>query len=248
MGIETKKKVINVQDMDAYARMLSLADVLQEPAIRSAIRALKLPSGSQGMDVGCGIGRHTLWLAEAVVPGGHVTDLDLSPEFLTHAREEANKSRMSKHVSFQEGDVNKLPFDDNTFDWVWSADTIWIGPKTTGCPAEDPLPLVKELTRVVKPEFHFLCTRGWLRDACLEDLAGYTFVTDVQVPLSNDIRSALTATFQIFWAKSQSEVTVEDWVESMPFLLIHYSVVRSSKINKRPGRDLNPSPSLDRAQ
>ena len=214
--METEKKVSKVPDMDAYARMLSCADLLREPAIRSAIQALKLPSGTRGLDVGCGIGHHTLWLAKAVAPAGHVTGLDLSPELLTHAREQAKKSRFSKHISFQEGDVNKLPFDDDTFDWVWSADTIWLGPKTIRCPAEDPLPLVKELSRVVKPEFHFLCTRGWLRDACLEDLAGYTFVTDVQAPLSDDIRSALTATFRI----------------TMPFLRIRYSVVRSSKNKK----------------
>ena len=250
----TEKKVSKVQDMDAYAHMLSCADLLREPAIRSAIQALKLPSGSRGLDVGCGIGHHTLWLAEAVAPAGHVTGLDLSPELLAHAKEQVKKSRLSEQISFQEGDVNKLPFDDDTFDWIWSADTIWIGPKEKGCPAEDPLPLVKELARVVKPggsvailfwssqkllpgypllearlnttspaiapftngmkpEFHFLCTRGWLRDACLEDLAGYTFVTDVQAPLSDDIRSALTATIQMFWAEAQSEVTREEWAE-----------------------------------
>jgi len=254
--METEKNITANQelDMDAYARMLSLADFLREPAIRSAIKALKLPSGSRGLDVGCGIGHHTLWLAEAVAPAGHVTGLDLSPELLAHARELANKSSLSEQVSFQEGDVNKLPFDDDTFDWVWSADTIWIGPREKGCPAEDPLPLVKELARVVKPggsvailfwssqkllpgypllearlnttspaiapftngmkpEFHFLCTLGWLRDACLEDLAAYTFVADVHAPLSEDIRSALTATFQMFWGEAQSEVTQEDWAE-----------------------------------
>ncbi len=40
-----------------------------------------------GLDAGCGIGHHTLLLAEAVAPAGHVTGLDLSPEFLVHARE-----------------------------------------------------------------------------------------------------------------------------------------------------------------
>jgi demethylmenaquinone methyltransferase/2-methoxy-6-polyprenyl-1,4-benzoquinol methylase len=40
--------------------------------------------------------------------------------------------------------VNKLPFDDDTFDWVWSADCVGYAPI-------EPLPLVKELARVVKP-------------------------------------------------------------------------------------------------
>ncbi len=133
-----------VPDMDTYAHKLYLSDFLRAPIIRSAIQALQLPSGSRGLDAGCGIGSHTLLLAEAVGPGGHVTGLDLSPEFLVHAREIANKSSLSEQVSFLEGDVNKLPFDDDTFDWVWSVDCVGYAPL-------EPLPLVKELARVVKP-------------------------------------------------------------------------------------------------
>jgi len=44
-----------------------------------------------GLDAGCGIGHHTLLLAEAVAPAGHVTGLDLSPEFLIHAKEIAKR-------------------------------------------------------------------------------------------------------------------------------------------------------------
>ncbi len=144
--METEKNSTANQelDIDAYARMLSLADFLREPAIRSAIQALQLPSGSRGLDAGCGMGSHILLLAEAVGPGGHVTGLDLSPKFLVHAREIANKSSLSEQVSFLEGDVNKLPFDEDTFDWVWSVDCVGYAPL-------EPLPLVKELARVVKP-------------------------------------------------------------------------------------------------
>ena len=140
MGNEDRK----VPDTDTYVQMLSLSNFLREPVIRSAIQALQLPSGSRGLDAGCGIGSHTLWLAEAVAPAGHVTGLDLSPEVLVHAREIAKKSILSKHVSFREGDVNKLPFDNDTFDWVWSADCVGYAPF-------EPIPVLKELARVVKP-------------------------------------------------------------------------------------------------
>jgi len=68
----------------------------------------------------------------------------LSPKFLLHAREAAEKSSLSEHVSFQQGDVSRLPFDDDTFDWVWSSDCVGYHPA-------EPLPLLRELTRVVKP-------------------------------------------------------------------------------------------------
>jgi len=143
MGNEKNSFAGKVPDTDTIAHKLYLSDFLREPVIRSAIQALQLPSGSRGLDAGCGIGSHTLLLAEAVAPAGHVTGLDLSPELLVHAREIAEKSSLSERVSFQEGDVSKLPFDDDTFDWVWSVDCVGF------IPAE-PVPLLKELARVVK--------------------------------------------------------------------------------------------------
>ena len=131
-------------DAEIYAHKLTLSDLLREPAIRSAIQALMLPPGSHGLDAGCGIGSHTLLLAEAVGPGGQVIGLDLSSDFLVIAEEMAKKSGLEEQVSFQEGDVNKLPFADKTFDWVWSADCVRYVHL-------EPLPLVKELARVVKP-------------------------------------------------------------------------------------------------
>jgi demethylmenaquinone methyltransferase/2-methoxy-6-polyprenyl-1,4-benzoquinol methylase len=40
--------------------------------------------------------------------------------------------------------VSKLPFDHDTFDWVWSVDCV-------GYPTGEPVTLLKELARVVKP-------------------------------------------------------------------------------------------------
>ena len=108
------------------------------------VRALNLPPGSRGLDVGCGIGLQTLLLAEAVGPAGHVTGIDLSLEFLDCAGSIVEKAGISEQVSFREGDMNNLPFNDATFDWVWSANCVGYAPG-------EPLPLLKELSRVVKP-------------------------------------------------------------------------------------------------
>jgi demethylmenaquinone methyltransferase/2-methoxy-6-polyprenyl-1,4-benzoquinol methylase len=116
-----------------------------EPAIRSAIRALQLPSGSRGLDAGCGIGTHTLLLAKATSPGGHVTGIDISSECLARAEEIVGRNGLTEQVSFQYGDMSDLPFDDDAFDWAWNADTLW------PVAGKDPLPLVRELVRVVKP-------------------------------------------------------------------------------------------------
>jgi ubiquinone/menaquinone biosynthesis C-methylase UbiE len=133
------------EDKVGHPDMAAWIHRVTEPAVRPAIRALQIPVGSRGLDAGCGIGTHTLWLAEAVSPGGHVTGIDISREHLAHAEETAGKSGLAARVSFQYGDMDDLPFDDHAFDWAWSADTLWpVGGK-------DPRPLVRELARVVKP-------------------------------------------------------------------------------------------------
>jgi len=132
-------------DTDTYIQQLAESFPLRESTLRSAIQALQLPPGSRGLDAGCGIGHPALLLAEAVGPAGHVTGLDISSEFLLYAKEIVEKSGLSEQISFREGDVNKLPFDNDTFDWVWSADCV--GNPTIG----EPVPLLKKLARVAKP-------------------------------------------------------------------------------------------------
>ena len=131
--------------MESYLVKLVLSQPLRDPAIRQAIRALDLSTGSRGLDAGCGIGSHTLLLAKVVGIGGHVIGLDLSSELVAYAQGLAEQSDHSGQVSFQNGDVNELPFEDNTFDWAWSVDCV--GHPTVG----KPLTALQELARVVRP-------------------------------------------------------------------------------------------------
>ncbi|MFC1724603.1 class I SAM-dependent methyltransferase [candidate division KSB1 bacterium] len=132
-------------ETDIYIQRMEVSNPLIEPTVYSAIQALQLPSGSHGLDAGCGIGLPTLLLAEAAGPTGHVTGFDIVPEFILHAEEIVKKSGWSEQISFQRGDVNKLPFDNGTFDWVWSSGCVGYSASL------EPLSVLKELARVVKP-------------------------------------------------------------------------------------------------
>lgn len=234
-----------MSDIDHLVQMAYVSNPLRAPVLRSAIQALQLPLGSRGLDAGCGIGLQTLLLAEATGAVGHITGLDLSPEFLDHAKKMVKNAGLSERISFREGDVNKLPFDDDTFDWAWSVDCVGYAPV-------EPLPLLKELARAVKPggsvailawssekllpgfpllearlnatssgmqpfvkgkkpESHFLRALGWLRNTGLEKLTARTFAGDAYAPLTDDLRSALIALFQMRWPEVASELTQEDW-------------------------------------
>ena len=77
-------------------------------------------------------------------PAGHVTGVDISREFLDHGRELAGKAGLSKQLTLREGDMNDLPFEDDSFDWAWSMSCVGYNPG-------DPMPALKELVRVVRP-------------------------------------------------------------------------------------------------
>ena len=109
-------------DTESYIQSLLVSNPLRESTIHAMIEALQLPKGSRGLDAGCGIGLQCLLLAEEVGLGGHVTGLDLSAGMLNHGREIVKETGLSERISFQEGGITNLPFDNNAFDWVWSAD------------------------------------------------------------------------------------------------------------------------------
>lgn len=129
---------------DQYIQNLLEANPLREPLLREIVQVLNLPNGSHGLDAGCGIGLQTFLLLDAIGSTGHVTGLDILPGLLDYGKDLVTKAGLSEQITFREGDVNQLPFDDNTFDWVWSMDCI-------GYPTGDTEAALKELTRVVKP-------------------------------------------------------------------------------------------------
>lgn len=135
-----------MSDTERYLKSLEITAPLQDPIMRSAIEELNLKEGSIGLDVGCGIGLQVMMLAEAVGDKGHVTGLDISSEFLSHAEEILKENGLFDRTTFIEGSMEELPFDDDTFDWTWSANCVGYNPH------EPPIPLLKELKRVVKPK------------------------------------------------------------------------------------------------
>jgi ubiquinone/menaquinone biosynthesis C-methylase UbiE len=75
-----------------------------------------LPKGAKVLDAGCGAGRDTALLSEK--EGLDVTGLDLSKGLLEVAK------RKFPDITFVEGDLLDLPFDDSSFDGVWSNTSI----------------------------------------------------------------------------------------------------------------------------
>ena len=95
-------------------------------------------SGHTLLEIGAGIGTD---LSQFASHGAVVTDLDLSAGHLALARE--NFARRGLQGTFVHHDAERLPFDDNNFDVVYSNGVIHHTPNTQS--------VVGEIHRVLKP-------------------------------------------------------------------------------------------------
>lgn len=139
----------------SYLGLAEAMHRLTEPAIRAAISALPFESlssqPSRGLDAACGNGEHSHWLAQALLPDGQVTGLDICREGLLQARAAYERAGLSDSIDYIQGDLRTLPFQDHAFDWAWCADCLWPGPKSQGFLGMDPMPILQELVRVIRP-------------------------------------------------------------------------------------------------
>ncbi|HEX7880326.1 MAG TPA: class I SAM-dependent methyltransferase [Candidatus Eisenbacteria bacterium] len=107
------------------------------PAARLAVFA-RIGEGQKVLDVGCGTGVVSLAAARM---GAAVTGLDLTPELLVRARE--NAAIAGADIAWQEGDAEALPFADGSFDVVVSQFGHMFAPR--------PAVVTAEMLRVLRP-------------------------------------------------------------------------------------------------
>ena len=113
-------------------------EALTIPQAAQLVRYAKVKAGDRVLDVACGTGVVSITAARI---GAKVTGLDITPELLQRARENAAVSEVK--VEFHEGDAEKLPFDASSFDVVLSQFGHIFAPRPDVATAE--------LLRVLKP-------------------------------------------------------------------------------------------------
>jgi tocopherol O-methyltransferase len=93
------------------------------------------------LDVGCGIGGSSLYLAEKF--GATVTGITLSPVQANRAKERARATGLQDKTDFQVANAQSMPFADNSFDLLWSLES--------GEHMPDKQQFLQECYRVLKP-------------------------------------------------------------------------------------------------
>lgn len=102
----------------------------------------RLQPGECVLDLGSGAGTDSLVAAQMVGASGRVTGIDMTPEMLERARRSA-EAMGAVNVEFVEGEVESLPFPDESFDVVISNGVIDLVP--------DKDAVFREIFRVLEP-------------------------------------------------------------------------------------------------
>ena len=92
------------------------------PRALVALQQISIESGQRILDLGCGNGWATRWLAEKTGPKGHATGIDLSAKMIARAQGLQNNP---PQVAFQQGSFSALPFQDGAFEHAFSMEALY---------------------------------------------------------------------------------------------------------------------------
>ena len=129
------------------------------------------------LDLGCGIGGSSLYLAEKL--GAQVTGISLSPVQIKRARERALNRGLANQVTFEVANALEMPFADQSFDWVWSLES--------GEHMPDKTKFLQECYRVLKPGGRLILATWCHRPT-----------TSWAGPLTTDEKRHLQAIYQVY--------------------------------------------------
>jgi tocopherol O-methyltransferase len=141
--------------------------------IEELINWANVTQAEQILDVGCGIGGSSLYLAEKF--GATATGITLSPVQANRATERARSSNIN--AQFQVADALNMPFPDNSFDLVWSLES--------GEHMPDKAKFIQECVRVLKPGGTFV-------------MATWCHRPIDKVPLTVDDRKRLAEIYRVY--------------------------------------------------
>jgi len=145
------------------------------------------------IDVGCGFGGTDIVLAKQL-PGCEIVGIDLSEPLLRQAKQLVQAAKLEKRLKFELGDVQEIPYDENSFDVVLNINMVHL--------VEDPVQMLNEIERVLVPDgFLFIADlkRSWLGLIEKEIRSALTLEEGRELLSRSKVREGVFSSSVIWW-------------------------------------------------
>lgn len=117
MSVDSCRRLLGDSPKRSYATKLDRFSCFAAPELRRIFADLKPPLQGVALDLGCGTGLATSLMGEQMGPEITLVGFDLS---LPHLK----ASRRYHALPLVEGDAQRLCFQDDVFNFIWSCNTI----------------------------------------------------------------------------------------------------------------------------
>ena len=170
--------------------------VKKKKSLEEYVQLIDSPEKLRGLDFGCGIGRMTILLHEFDIDG---YGIDISQNAVIEGK------KLSKHFGFnlesylQAYDGEKIPFDDNYFDFTISEGVL------DSMPFELAKKLIKDIERVTKRYFFLSLISAESADMFRQTKNEELFDGEVEVEEAHE-----KGTIQSLFSKSKIEEFIKD--------------------------------------
>jgi arsenite methyltransferase len=142
-AVEQKGDLVKIAGYDKDELSRLPADAVQNSfGCGTPLAFAGVQPGQVVLDIGSGAGIDCFLAAEKVGPAGKVIGLDMTPEMIERARQNAKEAGVT-NVEFRFGEAEKMPVEDSSVDWVISNCVINLSP--------DKPAVFSEIGRILRP-------------------------------------------------------------------------------------------------
>jgi ubiquinone/menaquinone biosynthesis C-methylase UbiE len=141
--VETGDNAAGESGLPGYASMMAHYHRAFARELEEIIAGLPLRPGDRVLDLACGDGSYSRWLARRVGADGLVLAADISAEFLAMAQKEVGPTQAAGVIQFVQADLDQFPMSGHGLDLAWCAQSLYSLP--------DPVEAVRRMARVVRP-------------------------------------------------------------------------------------------------
>lgn len=131
------------QPLPDYEPMLASFHEAFAAELEAMVASVPIVEGDRVLEMACGDGDYTPWLAGRVGPTGSVVGVDVSADYLEVARRQTAREGHPERSRFVAASIDRLPFEDGCFDVAWCAQSLFSLP--------EPVDAVRKMARVVRP-------------------------------------------------------------------------------------------------